>query len=59
MGALARRGADDYYLEERDRFLNEDKTLLDTRESSLPAKSASILVQRKRAWLAGFSRMVI
>ena len=54
LGVLNSGGADDYYLEELDRFLKEDKTLLATLEQSLPGQSASFFVQRKRAWLAGF-----
>jgi hypothetical protein len=54
LGVLNSGGADDYYLEELDRFLSEDKTLLETLKSGLPEQSASFLVQRKKIWLAGF-----
>jgi hypothetical protein len=54
LGVWNSGGADDYYLEELDRFFKEDKTVLDTLEQSLPEQSASFLVQRKRAWLIGF-----
>jgi hypothetical protein len=54
LGVWNSGGADDYYLEELDRFLREDATLLDTLEKSLTGQSASWLVQRKRAWLSGF-----
>ena len=54
LGVLNSGGADDYYLEELDRFLEEDKTLLATLQQSLPEQSASFLVQRKKIWLAGF-----
>jgi hypothetical protein len=54
LGVWNSGGADDYYLDELDRFLKEDKTMLDLLESSLPEQSGSFLVQRKRAWLAGF-----
>jgi hypothetical protein len=47
-------GADEYDLDELDRFFKEDKTVLDTLDKSLPEQSTSFLVQRKRAWLAGF-----
>jgi len=48
LGVWNSGGADEYYLDELDRFFKEDK------EKSLPVQSASFLVQRKRAWLAGF-----
>ena len=54
LGVWNSGGADEYYLDELDRFFKEDKTVLDTLEKSLPKQSASFLVQRKRAWLAGF-----
>jgi hypothetical protein len=54
LGVWNSGGADDYYLDELDRFFKEDKTLLDTLEKSLPQQSAPFLVRRKRAWLAGF-----
>ena len=54
LGVWNSGGADEYYLDELDRFFKEDKTVLDTLEKSLPEQSASFLVQRKRAWLAGF-----
>ena len=54
LGVWNSGGGDDYYLDELDRFFKEDKTLRDTLEASLPAQSASFLVQRKRAWLIGF-----
>jgi hypothetical protein len=54
LGVWNSGGADDYYLEELGRFFKEDETVLDTLEKSLPERPASLLVQRKRAWLAGF-----
>ena len=57
LGVWNSGGFDDYYLEELDRFFNEDMTLLDALQKSLPAQSASFLVQRKRIWLAGFRPM--
>jgi hypothetical protein len=54
LGVWNSGGADDYYLDELDRFFKEDRTLLDTLEKSLPQQSASFIVRRKRAWLAGF-----
>jgi len=54
LGVWNSGGADDYYLDELDRLFKEDKTVLDALEKSLPVQSASFLVQRKRAWLAGF-----
>lgn len=54
LGVWNSGGADDYYLEELDRFFKEDKTLLDALEKGLPAHSASFLVTRKKLWLAGF-----
>jgi hypothetical protein len=54
LGVWNSGGADDYYLEELDRFFKEDKTLLNTLEQSLPKGSASFLGHRKRAWLSGF-----
>jgi hypothetical protein len=54
LGVWNSGGADDYYLEELDRFFKEDKALLDGLEGSLPAQSASLMVMRKKAWLAGF-----
>lgn len=54
LGVWNSGGADDYYLEELDRFFKEDKTLLDALERSLPGQSASFLVHRKRMWLTGF-----
>lgn len=54
LGVWNSGGADDYYLEELDRFFKEDKTVLDMLERSLPKQSDSFLVQRKRLWLAGF-----
>ena len=54
LGVWNSGGADDYYLEELDRFVREDQSVLDALDRSLPKQSASFLVQRKRAWLAGF-----
>ena len=54
LGVWNSGGADDYYLDELDRFFKEDKTLLATLERGCPNSRASLLVQRKRAWLAGF-----
>jgi hypothetical protein len=54
LGVWNSGGADDYYLEELDRFLEEDRTILGALEASLPKQSRSFLVQRKRMWLAGF-----
>jgi hypothetical protein len=54
LGVWNSGGADDYYLEELDRFFKEDKTVLGMLEESLPKQSASFFVMRKRAWLAGF-----
>jgi hypothetical protein len=54
LGVWNSGGADDYYLDELDRFFEDDKTLRDTLEKSLPKQSASFLVHRRRAWLAGF-----
>ena len=54
LGVWNSGGADEYYLDELDRFVKEDRTVLDTLQKSLPKQSASFLVQRKRAWLAGF-----
>jgi hypothetical protein len=54
LGVWNSGGADEYYLDELDRFFKEDKTVLDAVEKSLPEQSPSFLVQRKRAWLAGF-----
>ena len=54
LGVLNSGGADDYYLDELGRLFKEEKTVLDALERSLPAQSASFLVQRKRSWLAGF-----
>lgn len=58
LGVWNSGGWDDYYLEELDRFLNEDQRLLNALEKSLPAQSASFLVQRKRLWLTGFRASV-
>jgi hypothetical protein len=54
LGVWNSGGADEYYLDELDRFFKEDTTVLDMLEKSLPERSPSLLVQRKRAWLAGF-----
>lgn len=54
LGVWNSGGADDYYLEELDRFLKEDRTLLESLEQSLPKQSTSFLTQRKKIWLAGF-----
>ena len=54
LGVWNSGGADDYFLEELERFFKEDRTLLDTLEKSLPEQSRSFLAVRKRAWLAGF-----
>jgi hypothetical protein len=54
LGVWNSGGADDYYLDELDRFFKEDRTLLDALEASLPERSASWFVLRKKAWLAGF-----
>ena len=54
LGVWNSGGADDYYLDELERLFKKDRTLLDTLEKSLPNQSASFLVMRKRAWLAGF-----
>ena len=54
LGVWNSGGADDYYLDELDRFFKEDKTLMDTLERRLPEQSASFLVKRQKAWLAGF-----
>jgi hypothetical protein len=54
LGVWNSGGADDYYLDELGRFFKEDKTVLDMLEKSLPGQSVSFLVERKRAWLAGF-----
>jgi hypothetical protein len=54
LGVLNSGGADEYYLDELERFFAEDKTVLDALERSLPDKSASFMVMRKKAWLAGF-----
>jgi hypothetical protein len=54
LGVWNSGGADDYYLDELDRFFKEDGTVLATLEKDLPEQSASFLVQRKRAWLTGF-----
>jgi hypothetical protein len=54
LGVWNSGGADDYYLEELDRFFKEDRTLLETLETGLPERSASFLVLRRRAWLTGF-----
>ena len=54
LGVLNSGGADDYYLEELDRFFNEDQAVFDELDRSVPQQSASLLVQRKRLWLAGF-----
>jgi hypothetical protein len=54
LGVWNSGGADEYYLDELDRFFKEDRTVLEALEKKLPAQSASFLVQRKRAWLAGF-----
>ena len=54
LGVWNSGGADDYYLDELDRFFKDDPGLMGALESSLPRHSASFLVQRRRAWLAGF-----
>jgi hypothetical protein len=54
LGVWNSGGADEYYLDELDRFFKEDETLLDALNKSLPAQSASFMAMRKRAWLAGF-----
>ena len=54
LGVWNSGGADDFYLDELDRFFREDKTMLDMLEKGLPERSASFLVTRKKAWLAGF-----
>jgi hypothetical protein len=54
LGVWNSGGADDYYLEELERFFKEDKTVLELLEKSLPERSTLFLVQRKRAWLVGF-----
>jgi hypothetical protein len=54
LGVWNSGGADEYFLDELDRFFKEDKTVLDTLEKSLSEESASLLVQRKKIWLAGF-----
>jgi hypothetical protein len=59
LGVWNSGGADEYYLDELDRFFKEDKTVLDTLEKSLPEQSASFLVKRKKAWLAGFRASAI
>ncbi len=58
LGVWNSGGADDYYLEELDRFVKDDKAVLDALEQSIPAQSASFLVRRKRVWLAGFRASV-
>ena len=54
LGVWNSGGADDYYLEELDRFFKEDETVLATLEKSLPEQSASFFIKRKKLWLAGF-----
>jgi hypothetical protein len=54
LGVFNSGGADEYFLDELDRFFKEDKTVLETLEKGLPAQSASFFVRRKKAWLAGF-----
>jgi hypothetical protein len=54
LGVWNSGGADDYYLDELDRFFKQDRTLRDALEASLPERSASWFVLRKKAWLAGF-----
>ena len=54
LGVWNSGGADEYYLDELDRFFKEDWKIFEELERNLPKQSASFLVQRKRAWLAGF-----
>ena len=54
LASICSGGADDYYLEELERFFSEEPSLLGHLERSMPGRPSGLLAYRQKLLLEGF-----